>query len=208
MAKVHRVGDTDTGGDSAVGGSENVFVNGGPTLGGAVADALGVEDTQGISDDEARAILSGRAAELAAGENPDTLEALEQYGGGSPGGSSPINGRDGAVPAPGSDTSTGADGSVDSTVARPTSQWIVVQAHVNPRVLEEVWSKAERFAESLGRPITLNSAYRTPEYNASVGGANRVCIHNAKQLIYNGEHLVYKGVLTLYKKQLMLDLLV
>jgi len=182
MAKVHRVGDTDTGGDSAVGGSENVFVNGGPTLGGAVADALGVEDTQGISDDEARAILSGRAAELAAGENPDTLEALEQYGGGSPGGSSPINGRDGAVPAPGSDTSTGADGSVDSTVARPTSQWIVVQAHVNPRVLEEVWSKAERFAESLGRPITLNSAYRTPEYNASVGGAKQ-SMHTQRKAI-------------------------
>ena len=182
MAKVHRVGDTDTGGDSAVGGSENVFVNGGPTLGGAVADALGVEDTQGISDDEAREILSGRAAEVAAGENPDTLEALEQYGGGSPGGSSPINGRDGAVPAPGSDTSTGADGSVDSTIARPTSQWIVVQAHVNPRVLEEVWSKAEKFAESLGRPITLNSAYRTPEYNASVGGAKQ-SMHTQRKAI-------------------------
>ena len=43
--------------------------------------------------------------------------------------------------------------------------------HVNPRILPEAWTKLENFARSLGRVITLNSAYRTPEYNARVGGA-------------------------------------
>jgi hypothetical protein len=171
MPKVHRVGDTDSAGDAAVGGSSNVFVNGGPTLGGAIADALGLEDTVGIDDAQARAILSGRAAELAAGNDPDTNEALEQFGGGSPGGTSPVTGQDGAVGAPGSDTSTGADAYVDDGTPRPTSEWIIVQSHVNPRVLPELWTKLENFAQSLGRPITLNSAYRTPEYNAKVGGA-------------------------------------
>ena len=171
MPKVHRVGDTDSGGDSAVIGSENVFANGGPTLGGGVADALGLDDTVGIDDAEARAIIEGRAAELAAGNDPDTNEALEQYGGGTPGGTSPVTGQDGAVGAPGSDTSTGADSTVDDTTPRPTSEWIIVQSHVNPRVLPELWTKLENFARSLGRPITLNSAYRTPEYNRSVGGA-------------------------------------
>jgi len=151
--------------------ASNVFVNGGPTLGGAVADALGLEDTVGISDAEARAIISGRAAELAAGGDPDTNEALESYGGGSPGGTSPVTGQDGASGAPGSDAATGADAADDSNIPRPTSEWINVQSHVNPRVLPEVWSKLETLAESLGRVITLNSAYRTPAYNSSVGGA-------------------------------------
>lgn len=151
--------------------ASNVFVNGGPTLGGGVADALGLDDTVGISDDEARAIIEGRAAELAAGNDPDTMEALEQYGGGNPGGTSPVTGTDGAVGAPGSDSATGADAAADADTPRPTSEWIIVQNHVNPRVLPELWTKLENFAISLGRPITLNSAYRTPEYNASVGGA-------------------------------------
>lgn len=171
MPKIHRVGDTDSSGDSAVAGSENVFANGGPTLGGAIADALGLEDTVGIDDAEARAIIEGRAAELAAGGDPDTMEALEQYGGGTPGGTSPVTGQAGAVGAPGSDAATGADATVDDNTPRPTSEWIIVQSHVNPRVLPELWTKLENFAKSLGRPITLNSAYRTPEYNARVGGA-------------------------------------
>ena len=149
----------------------NVFVNGGPTLGGAVADALGLDDTVGISEDEARGILAGRAAELAAGGDPDTMEALERYGGGSPGGTNPINGNQGAAGAPGSDTATGADATEDLNIPRPTSEWIIVQSHVNPRVLPEVWTKLENFAKALGRPLTLNSAYRTPAYNRSVGGA-------------------------------------
>ena len=171
MPKIHRVGDTDSSGDTAVIGSDDVFANGGPTLGGSIADALGLDDTVGISDDEARSILSGRAAELAAGADPDTMEALESYGGGTPGGSSPVTGADGAVAAPGSDTATGADAYADDGTPRPTSEWINVQSHVNPRVLPQVWASAEALAQSLGRVITLNSAYRTPAYNASVGGA-------------------------------------
>ena len=151
--------------------SNNVFVNGGPTLGGAVADALGLPDTVGISDAEARAIISGRAAEIAAGNDPDLNEALETYGGGLPNGSSPVTGQDGAIASPGSDTATGRDATEDADIPRPTSEWINVQSHVNPRVLPDVWTKLENFAKSLGRVITLNSAYRTPEYNARVGGA-------------------------------------
>ena len=151
--------------------ASNVFVNGGPTLGGALADALGLEDTVGIDDAQARAILSGRAAELAAGGDPDTNEALESFGGGTPGGTSPVTGAEGAVGAPGSDAATGADATEDSTIPRPASEWINVQSHVNPRVLPQVWSNLETLAQSLGRVITLNSAYRTPEYNRRIGGA-------------------------------------
>lgn len=173
MPKVHRVGDTDTDGDMASTGSDNVFANGGPTLGGSVATALGVDDTVGVSDDQARAILEGRAAELAAGNDPDENEALESFGGGTPGGTSPVTGQEGSVGAPGSDASTGADSTFDSTVPRPTSEWINVLSHVNPRVLPEVWTNAENFAKSLNKIITITSAYRTPSYNQSVGGARK-----------------------------------
>ena len=182
MPRVHRVGDTDSDGDGAVGGSENVFANGGPTLGGAVADALGLEDTVGIDDAQARSILSGRAAELAAGQDPDTMEALESFGGGTPGGSSPVTGAEGAVGAPGSDSATGEDATEDSDIPRPTSEWINVQPHVNPRVLPQVWTNAENLAKSLGRVITLNSAYRSPAYNSSVGGAKK-SMHTQRKAI-------------------------
>jgi hypothetical protein len=151
--------------------ASNVFVNGGEIIGGAVADVLGLDDTVGISDAEARAIIEGRAAESAAGNDPDTMEALEQYGGGSPGGTSPVTGASGSEGAPGSDAATGADALYDQDIPRPTSEWINVQAHVNPRVLPEVWTKLENFAKSLGRVITINSAHRSVEYNRSVGGA-------------------------------------
>jgi hypothetical protein len=173
MPKVHRVGDADSSGDSAVVGSDNVFANGGPTLGGDVAAALGLPDAVGLSDAEARSIIEGRAAEIAAGGDPDTNEALESTGAGSPGGVNPVDGTAGAIPAPGSDAAgLGQDeGAVPFQNDRPTSEWIIVQSHVDPRVLPDVWSKLETLAQSLGRPITLNSAYRSPEYNRRIGGA-------------------------------------
>lgn len=160
--------------------STNVFVNGGPTLGGILADALGLPDVIGVSDADARAILSGRAAELARGNNPNLNEPLEQYRGGQDGGTSPVTGQDGLVAAPGSDMAVGADAQVDSDIETPTSQWIRVKKDVNPKVLPEVWKKAEAFAKSLGRPILMTSGVRTPEYNASIGGSGE-SVHTKRQ---------------------------
>lgn len=170
---LYRQGDSDSSGDKPVSFSGNVFANGGPTLGGAVADILGLDDTVGISDAEARSIIEGRAAEQAAGNDPDTMEALERYGGGSPGGTSPVTGNTGSTGAPGSDAATGADALYDQDIPRPTSEWIIVQAHVNPRVLPEAWTKLENLAKSLGRTLTINSAHRSVEYNRSIGGATK-----------------------------------
>jgi hypothetical protein len=152
--------------------ASNVFVNGGPTLGGGIADVLGIPDTVGISDEQARSIIEGRATEQAAGNDPDTNEALEQLDaevGGATSGTTCTGAP--TKPAPGSDAATGADADYDKDVFRPTSEWIIVQSHVNPRVLPEAWTKLENFAKSLGRPITINSAHRSVEYNAYVCGA-------------------------------------
>jgi hypothetical protein len=148
--------------------SRDVFVNGGLSQGSAIADVLGIPDTVGISDEQARSIIEGRATEQAAGNDPDTNEALEQLD--AEGGGTTCTGAPKKA-APGSDGATGADADYDKDVFRPTSEWIIVQSHVNPRVLPEAWTKLENFAKSLGRPITINSAHRSVEYNAYVCGA-------------------------------------
>jgi hypothetical protein len=165
---LYRQGDTDSSGDTPTSFSPDVFANGGPTLGGAIADVLGLSDTIGISDAEARSIIEGIAAEQAVGNDPDTNEALEQLD--AEGGGTTCTGAPKKA-APGSDGATGADADYDKDVFRPTSEWIIVQSHVNPRVLPEAWTKLENFAKSLGRPITINSAHRSVEYNAYVCGA-------------------------------------
>ena len=45
--------------------SRDVFVNGGQVAGSAIVDLLGIPDTVGISDAQARSIIEGRAAEQA-----------------------------------------------------------------------------------------------------------------------------------------------
>jgi hypothetical protein len=174
MPKAHRVGDVDSSGDRATTGSPNVFINGGPTLGGAIAEVLGLPDTAMIDDRQARAILEDRANELALGNDPDQNEALESFGGGSPNGVNPITGQTGVQPAPGSP----AQGQGDDSVGTPPptgdyepSEWLQWQAHVNPNVLPEVRDKLIALAQAVGQPLRMNSGYRTPEYNASIGGA-------------------------------------
>ena len=68
MPKVHRVGDFDTDGDMASTGSENVFANGGPTLGGSLSEVFDTPDMIGVTDESARMILSDRADEINRGE--------------------------------------------------------------------------------------------------------------------------------------------
>ena len=150
--------------------ASNVYVNGGPSDGGAVADVLGLQDTIGITDAEARAILEGIAAEQAAGIDPFLNEPLEEYTD-----VNPNTGQEGTIADPGSDASTESDGLPD--VKRPTSEWIVVLNHVNPKVKPEVWTKLENFAKSLGRPITMTCGYRTPEHNAQLKGAASKSLH-------------------------------
>ena len=168
---LHRQGDSDSDGDKPVSYSGNVFANGGKTLGGAIADVLGLDDTVGVSDAEARSILEGIAAEQAAGGDyflNDPLEGREV---------SPNTGQPPGA-APGSDAATGADSTVDSTIPEPTSEWISkYNPGVNTRVLPEVWTKLENFAKSLGRPIVMSSGYRSPAYNATLSGAASKSLH-------------------------------
>jgi|TARA_B110000977_G_scaffold11642_1_gene15018 hypothetical protein len=153
--------------------SENVFVNGGSVSGGGLTSALGVEDSVGISDMQARSIISGQADLIALGEDPETYEALEQFGGGSKDGTSPTTGNDGVMAAPGSDEAIGADALYQQDIPRPTSEWVVVLSHVNPRVTSATWDALVELGSTLGRPIVIQSAERRADYNKRVGGATK-----------------------------------
>ena len=56
MPKVHRVGDFDTSGAMSSTGSDDVYINGGPTLGGTLSEVFDTEDMIGVTDEEARKI--------------------------------------------------------------------------------------------------------------------------------------------------------
>lgn len=185
MPRVHRVGDYDSGADRAVTGSPNVFANGGPTLGGVVADILGLEDTVGIDDDVARRVLESRAALIAQGLNPDEFDHLE-YGDGGAGGVSPSGGF-GPQAAPGSDAASGGRAGTSSPpVGGETAgqdpvgstqrggcsgQFVRPRSHVNMNITPDTCAKLNELGRRAGMILEITSAYRSPEYNASVGGA-------------------------------------
>lgn len=184
MPKVHRVGDFDTGGNMASVGSENVFANGGPTLGGSLSEVFDLPDIVGVDDESARAIISDRADEIARGEiDPDENEPFEQFDPASGRGINPVDGSTEIIGAPGSSAagSSGGFGSTDDeeTPTAPfentasISDWILPEPQVNMNVLPDTFKKAERLAKKLGQPIQVNSAYRPPEYNAKIGGAKK-----------------------------------
>ena len=184
MPKVHRVGDFDTSGDMASVGSENVFANGGPTLGGSLSEVFDLPDIVGVDDESARAIISDRADEIARGEiDPDENEPFEQFDPASGRGINPVDGSTEIIGAPGSSAagSSSGFGSTDDeeTPTAPfentasISDWILPEPQVNMAVDSNTFNKAVKLAKALGRPIQINSGYRTPEYNKKIGGAKK-----------------------------------
>ena len=185
MPKVHRVGDFDTDGDMASTGSSNVFANGGPTLGGTLSEVFDTEDIVGVNDETARGILSDRADEINRGEiDPDMNEPLEQFDPSSGKGFNPIDGSTNIIGAPGSPAGGTAGGfgtgvsdeeavTVPFDNSQPISDWILPEPQVNMAVDSNTFNKAVKLAKALGRPIQINSGYRTPEYNKKIGGAKK-----------------------------------
>lgn len=147
-----------------------------------VAQALGV-DNLNISQEEAGEIIQGRAAEEAAGLDPDSAEAVE-YGDGGVGGSdnrynntSPVNNVSGPQAAPGSNAAAqtpGDDGTEESPSPQPSNEngeYIRWLDHVDSRVKPQVVTNLEQVSQEVGYQLQVTSGYRSPEYNASVGGA-------------------------------------
>ena len=186
MPKVHRVGDFDSNKDVASTGSDNVFANGGPTLGGIISEVFDTNNIVGITDEAARHILSDKADEISRGEiDPDMNEPLEQFDPASGKGINPIDGSTDIIGAPGSPAG-GTSGSFggnlshdDETGTVPfdnkqlISDWLLPEPQVNMSITSDTYKKAITLAKTIKKPLRINSGFRPQEYNTKVGGSKK-----------------------------------
>lgn len=159
----------------------------------AVAIAIGATN---FSRPEAEAvdILAGREAEKAAGVDPDTTESTEYGDGGIgtvPGGSanrynntSPVNGVSGAQPS-----QVVNEQNPSPQPSNADGQYIKWLSHVDSRVKPQVVTGLEGISQAVGYQLQVTSAYRSPEYNRSVGGAK-----NSQHVQGNAVDIVQTGL--------------
>jgi|TARA_B110000858_G_scaffold51735_1_gene59888 hypothetical protein len=183
MPKIHRVGDFDTAKNMASTGSDNVFANGGPTLGGTISEVFDLPDAVGISDLAARMILSDRSDEINRSEiDPDENEALEQFDAASGKGINPVDGStdiQGAPGSPAAGTSGGFGAVTEHKNTQPfdnsqkVSEWLRPEPQVNMNVSTDTFNKTIKLAKALGKPLVIRMGYCPSEYNLKIGGAKK-----------------------------------
>ena len=157
-------GDPATCSDLAT-GSGNVYIY---DLAAVVAQAIGVPQLT-ISQEEAAEIVEGRAAEEAAGLDPDSAESVEYGDGGVSGArysASPVTGESGPI-----DANAGVSDSPSPQPSNENGEYIKWLDHVDSRVKPQVVTNLEQVSQEVGYQLQVTSGYRSPEYNARVGGA-------------------------------------
>ena len=168
-------------------GSGDVYIY---DLAAVVAQAIGAPQLT-ISQDEAADIIAGREAEKAAGVDPDTTESVEYGDGGAGAGNarnntSPVTGQSGPVDANSAVTDTPSE-----QPSNADGQYIQWLPHVDSRVKPQVVTNLEGVSQQVGYQLQVTSGYRSPEYNASVGGAKR-----SQHMQGNATDIVQRGLTT------------
>jgi len=168
----------------------------------AIAQNFGIEIFEPILDEEefptveafATEVVEGAEVEEAAGNDPETFEGVE-YGDGGIGATngftedrysntSPINNVEGVQNTPAAETGESDSPNPDAS-GTPGLNFL---PHTDPRIKEELRDILEDVASTLGVTLTITSAYRSPEYNQSVGGAtsSQHMLGNACDIIQQG----------------------
>lgn len=123
-------------------------------------------------------VIVGQETEEAAGVDPQQNEAIE-YGDGGIGvengyttedrynNVSPINNVEGPQPTPAAETGESDSPNPDAS-GTPGLNFL---PHTDPRIKAELRQILETVAANMGVTLDITSAYRSPEYNESVGGA-------------------------------------
>ena len=133
----------------------------------------------------ADAIISGRKAEVAAGVDPDTNEGIE-YGDGYGGGISPTTGEVGIIKTESAENSNLTDDQLSKNYVgqsdfKPYTSVngynkdgrLTFLSHTDTRISPLLGQTLEDLAKAYGATLTITSAYRSPSYNAKVGGAKK-----------------------------------
>jgi uncharacterized protein YcbK (DUF882 family) len=133
----------------------------------------------------ADAIISGRKAEIAAGVDPDINEGVE-YGDGYGGGISPTTGQVGIIKTEAAENSDLTDDQLSKNYVgqsdfKPYTSVngynkdgrLTFLSHTDTRISPLLGQALEDLAKAYGVTLTITSAYRSPSYNAKVGGAKK-----------------------------------
>ena len=133
----------------------------------------------------ADAIISGRKAEVAAGVDPDINEGVE-YGDGYGGGISPTTGQVGIIKTESAESPDLTDDQLSKNYVgqsdfKPYTSVngynkdgrLTFLSHTDTRISPLLGQALEDLAKAYGVTLTITSAYRSPSYNAKVGGAKK-----------------------------------
>ena len=133
----------------------------------------------------ADAIISGRKAEVAAGVDPDINEGVE-YGDGYGGGISPTTGQVGIIKTEAAESPDLTDDQLSKNYVgqsdfKPYTSVngynkdgrLTFLSHTDTRISPLLGQALEDLAKAYGVTLTITSAYRSPSYNAKVGGAKK-----------------------------------
>ena len=172
----------DSGTDKIEAGSPTVFIgdNGATSLAtpavppeidpdpvGTVRDATGVPSDVTVTEEKAREILRGRIIETQAGIDPDLNEPFETGTNNTQTPNPTAN--DGNV----FDNADEAESNLTPASGFTDGKLLRFLSHTDPRISPELRSIMEEVAREWGSTLTITSAYRSPEYNARVGGAKK-----------------------------------
>ena len=138
-----------------------------------------------IDKTSAAAIISGRKAEVAAGVDPDINEGVE-YGDGYGGGISPTTAQVGIIKTEAAENPDLTDDQLSKNYVgqsdfKPYTSVngynkdgrLTFLSHTDTRISPLLGQALEDLAKAYGVTLTITSAYRSPSYNAKVGGAKK-----------------------------------
>ena len=133
--------------------------------------AFGVSGT-GMSETRAREIIQGRNDDIAAGLDVDSNEPFEVQSTDP----APISDNDGNnfTNASTSDTNlVDENNNTDLTQKNFDGKLLNFLSHTDPRISDNLRTIMENVAKEYGQTLTITSAYRSPAYNAKVGGVKK-----------------------------------
>ena len=139
-----------------------------------VRDATGVPEAVNVTEEKAREVIRGRSVELENGIDPDLNEPFESGSSTTPAPlPSAADGND--FPSASQEDSNLVD-DVNNTDLDKTDfngQLLRFLPHTDDRISPTLRSIMEEVAKEYGQTLVITSAYRSPAYNASVGGAKK-----------------------------------